>query len=65
MSKVEKEVKTFVVHLYCDKLGCGEEMFPTGKVITTNPLSYEYKCPNCDNVVIEDKVYPLMIHREI
>lgn len=65
MSKVEKEVKTFVVRLYCDNFACGKEMLPTGKVLTTNPMKYEYKCPNCGNVVIEENVYPLFYHKEV
>ena len=66
MSRVEKEVKTFVVRLYCDNFACGKEMLPTGKVVSTIiPMKYEYKCPNCGNVVIEENVYPLVVYKEV
>lgn len=61
--KITKEVKTFITRLYCDNCNC--EMISTGKILTSFPLRFEYKCPNCNIVTTETENYPLTIYKEI
>lgn len=58
----EKEVKTYIVRLYCDE--CGEEMVSTGKVIFTYPIQFEHKCPKCNKIECLTEGYPKTIYKE-
>ena len=59
----KKEVKTFVVRLYCDD--CGEEMISTGELIFTLPVQLKYKCPKCGRIENTTDTYPKTIYDEI
>ena len=59
----KKEVKTYIVRLYCNK--CGNEMESTGFVLTSYPEQYPYKCPNCGRETTATELYPKIEYQEI
>jgi len=45
--EVTNEVKTVVVRMMCDTLGCKGEMKPTGVCLTTYPAQWPHACTVC------------------
>ena len=60
------EVKTYIIHYYCDKEGCDGELLPTGTALTSSPLQYPHKCTKCDySKAFSGKTYPYAVHETI
>lgn len=54
------EVIPILLELYCDQ--CNVEMEDNGEVILTNPLKYQYICPNCKKIVKSEESYPRIVY---
>ena len=59
----EYEVKVFEEHLYCDE--CGDEMFPTGNVLTSCPLQFPHECPSCGFTAVYTTPYPNKVYKRV
>lgn len=64
----EKKFKAipYYVKAYCDK--CNKELIMSSNVLPTNPYTYKYECPECEEIYYSHKVYPTieyMLGKEI
>lgn len=59
----KKEVKTYIVRLYCNH--CGHEMESDGTVLCSYPPQYPYVCPNCGSEITANEKYPKIEYEEI
>lgn len=59
----KKEVKTYIVRLYCNN--CGHEMENNGVMFTSYPAQYPYECPNCGWKTTATEEYPKIEYQEI
>lgn len=59
----KKEVKTYIVRLYCEQ--CGHEMVSDGTVLCSYPPQYPYVCPNCGSKITTNEKYPKIEYKEI
>ena len=56
------EVKTYIVHYYCDKNGCDGELMPDGICLTSSPPQYPHTCNKCGAVkTFAGKSYPYTV----
>lgn len=59
----KKEVKTYIVRLYCNN--CEREMESTGAASLSSPIQFHYECPNCGWKTTETELYPKVEYQEI
>lgn len=59
----KKEVKTYMVRLYCNN--CNHEMQSNGSFLYSYPLQYPYICPNCGWKTTATELYPKVEYQEI
>ena len=59
----EKEVKTYIVRLYCDD--CETEMVSSGELMFSMPLQLKYICPNCGRETCVTDSYPKTVYKEL
>ena len=58
----EFPAEVFLVRVYCDKCG---KMINDYKILSTNPLQYEYTCESCSNVQIENLLPTYVVKSKI
>lgn len=65
MTEKRVELRTFEVHLICDKCGEGE-MLPTGIVALSLPPQYPHECNKCSyRLNIRGKHYPCIEYKKV
>lgn len=64
MAERRTEVKTFLIHLMCDKCEYGE-MKPTASALLSHPPQYPHVCDKCgEKVNIHGGIYPRLTYEE-